>query len=241
MASAAAAAPDSGWAGLSRLQLIQQAFAALHSGCWSYGHVFEGGREEKSLCSIIATWDGWSEKDIAEQRKRGEPSAHPASDSWVTDSAGPHSHVTLSKRTTGCTTIRDVIHWMILIWDGSDDTADLCFPPAGWRALLLPRPGEREGGLPRGRVYLQRPAVSQRSPLTLAVWTVCAETSTPAPTDSVSTAFSPLCTSLSSGSGMFDDGVHMYLIEPLRQTHSAVSCSTKASPTSALQSWLICT
>lgn len=58
-------------------------------------------------------------------------------------------------------------------------------------------------------------------------------------TESVSTVFSPLCTSLSPGSGMFDDGVHTYLIEPLRQTHSAVSYSTKTSTPSALKSWLI--
>lgn len=120
---------------------------------------------------------------------------------------------------------------MILIWDGSDLTVELCFPPAGWRALLLPRPGERERGLPRVLIHLQRLAVSQRLPLILAVWTISAETFIPAPTDSVSTAFSPLCTSLSPGSGMFDDGVHMYLIEPLRQTHSAVSYSTETSKT----------
>lgn len=72
MASAAAAAADSGWAGLSRLQLIQQAFAALHPACWSYGHVMRGGKE-KSLCSNIAAWDGWSEKDIEGERVGGCP------------------------------------------------------------------------------------------------------------------------------------------------------------------------
>lgn len=52
MASAAAAAADSGWAGLSRLQLIQQAFAALHPACWSYGHVMRGGRRNPSAVSL---------------------------------------------------------------------------------------------------------------------------------------------------------------------------------------------
>lgn len=69
-AAATAAAADSGWAGLSRLRLIQQAFAALHPACWSCGHVI-GGAAEKSLCSIIAAWDGWSEKDIEGERAGG--------------------------------------------------------------------------------------------------------------------------------------------------------------------------
>lgn len=42
-----------------------------------------------------------------------------------------------------------------------------------------------------------------------------------APIDSLSTAFLSLFCSLCSG--MFDDGVHVYLIEPLQQTHSIVS------------------
>lgn len=57
--TSAAVAADSGWAGLSRLQLIQQGFAALHPACWSCSHVIgrrAGG--EKALCSIIAAWHG---------------------------------------------------------------------------------------------------------------------------------------------------------------------------------------
>lgn len=54
--TSAAVAADSGWAGLSRVELIQQGFAALHPACWSCSHVIGGG--EKALCSIIAAWDG---------------------------------------------------------------------------------------------------------------------------------------------------------------------------------------
>lgn len=108
---------------------------------------------------------------------------------------------------------------MVLIWDGSDATAELCFPPAGRRALLLPRPGEREGGLPRGLIHLQRPAVSPWSPLMLAVWAFPLLLLAGYPLPSPSLPFAPL----SPASGMFDDGVHMYLMEPLRPTHSAVS------------------
>ena len=142
----------------------------------------------------------------------------------------------MNGRTQTCTTIRDVMHWMILIWDA---TVAACFSPAGWGALLLPRPAERERGLPRGLIHLQRPAVSQWWPLTLAVWTISAETFillllTRYRLPSLS--FAPLL----PGSGMFDDGLHMYLIEPLQPTHLAVSCSTKRSTTSVSKFWLMC-
>lgn len=45
---------------------------------------------------------------------------------------------------------------------------------------------------------------------------------------------------LSPGSGMFDDGAHMYQIEPLRLTHSSVSYSAEALTRSVLEGRLIC-
>ena len=55
--------------------------------------------EEKSLCSLIAAWDGWSEKDIGE--RAGVVLCSPWL--WVINSARPHSatHVVFSKWTAG--------------------------------------------------------------------------------------------------------------------------------------------
>lgn len=105
----------------------------------------------------------------------------------------------------------------------------LCLLPSGRWALLLPRPGERERELPCGLIYLQRAAVSERQSLciNLAVFRISVDTVVSLSIDSVSTVFS-LFSSLSlPGSGMFDDGVYMYLIEPLQQTHSIVSYSCR--------------
>lgn len=114
--------------------------------------------------------------------------------------------------------IKDVILCRVC----SDATMLLCFAPAGWWTLLLSRPGEGEGQLPRCFIHLQWPAVSEQLPLVLAVCP-CSDWL------NIDCLLSPLPLSLPC-SGMFDDGLHMYLIEPLQQTHLSVSYSHHKEP-----------
>lgn len=82
--TSAAVAADSGWAGLSRLELIQQGFAALHPACWSCSHVL--GRRGERKPSAVSLQRGMGEVRRTEKEREGESwggvsSAHPGSDS----------------------------------------------------------------------------------------------------------------------------------------------------------------